>query len=207
MRRAEIAAAVREQRENLVHDLRGLSREAWDARSLCADWRVRDVVGHLIRLGDWNRRPHHAVRDVLGSPYRLNDALSAAARRIGQSPPDELLERLESARYEETIGFRLHPQPLFALAELVVHGQDIRRPLGVTPSFDLEALKAVAEVSTKWYTWGGRQRRRPERFEATDAAWAMGEGPPTLRGPLEAIVMVMFARDSAMADLDESPPS
>jgi uncharacterized protein (TIGR03083 family) len=96
---------------------------------------------------------------------------------------------------------------LFALAEWVVHGQDIRRPLGLAASFDPSALAAVAEVSTKWYTWGGRQRRRRERFEATDADWVMGEGPPTIRGPLEAIVMVLFARDAAMADLHEGPTS
>jgi uncharacterized protein (TIGR03083 family) len=90
---------------------------------------------------------------------------------------------------------------LFALAEWIVHGQDIRRPLGITTSFDPDALKAVAEVATKWYTWGGRRRRRAERFEATDTDWATGQGPPTLRGPLEAIVMVLFARDVALADL------
>lgn len=202
MKRAEIAAAVERERLKLVQDLRGLSEDAWDAQSLCEDWRVRDVVGHLIRLGEWNRRPHQVARDVLGSPFCFNRALSDAARRVGRRPPDQLLELLANSRYEKTLGFRIHPQPLFALAEWVVHGQDIRRPLGLPRSFDTDALKAVADVSTKWYTWGGRQRRRPERFEATDADWETGQGPPTLRGPLEAIVMVLFARDAALVDLE-----
>ena len=201
MRRVEIAAAVKGERQKLVRELAGINHDAWDAQSLCEEWRVRDVVGHLIRLGDWNRRPHLAARDLLGSRFRTNRALSEAARRIGNAPPDQLLERLEDTRYEEALTFRLHPQPLFALAEWIVHGQDIRRPLGLTTSFEPNALKAVAEVSTKWYTWGGRQRRRAERFEATDTDWATGEGPPVLRGPLEAIVMVLFARDVAMIDL------
>ena len=201
MRRAEIAAAVKEERGKLVRDLSALDRDAWDAPSLCKEWRVRDVVGHLIRLGEWNRRPHFAARDVLASRFRLDRALSESARRVGVAPPDELLERLADTRTEEMLTYRLHPQPLFALAELVVHGQDIRRPLGVTASFEPDVLKAVADVATKWYTWGGRARRRGERFEATDTDWATGEGPPTFRGPLEAIVMVLFAREAAMADL------
>lgn len=201
MRRAEIAAAVKREREKLLSDLRVIDRDAWDAQSLCDEWRVRDVVGHLIRLGDYYKGLHRITRDLLRSGLRLNRALSGAGRRVGNAPPDELLDRLEDARYEETLVFRTHPQPLFALAEWIVHGQDIRRPLGLTTSFESRALMAIADVSTKWYTWGGRQRRRRERFEATDAEWATGEGPPVLRGPMEAVVMVLFAREAAMADL------
>jgi uncharacterized protein (TIGR03083 family) len=203
MRRQEIAVAVKDERRKLVFDLSRLSQEEWDAQSLCDRWRVRDVVGHLIRLYEWNKRVDRGARDVLASGFRVNRALLNSARRIGSAPPDELLERLESARTEKTLAFRLHPQPLFALAELIVHGQDIRRPLGLTSSFDANALKAVGDVSTKWYTWGGRQRRRQERLEATDTDWATGEGPPILRGPMEAVVMVLYAREAAMADLTQ----
>lgn len=182
-------------------DLRAIDQDSWDAQSLCSEWRVRDVVGHLIRLGDYYRGLHRSVRDLLESGLQLDRALSVSARRVGIASPDQLLEQFEDARYEETLVFRLHPQPLFALAEWIVHGQDIRRPLGLKVSFEPSALMAIADVSTKWYTWGGRQRRRQERFEATDVDWATGRGPPVLRGPMEAIVMVMFAREAAMADL------
>ena len=202
VRREEIAVAVKDERRRLVSDLSHLTQEQWDAQSLCDQWRVRDVVGHLIRLYEWNKRVDLGARDVLASGFRVNRALLKSARRVGGAPTDELLSRLEGARTEETLTFRLHPQPVFALAELIVHGQDIRRPLGLTSSFDPSVLKAVADVSTKWYTWGGRKRRRAERFEASDTDWAAGEGPPVLRGPLEAIVMVLFARDIAARDLE-----
>ena len=201
MRRSEIAAAVKEERRKLLSDLRVIDRDAWDAQSLCEEWRVRDAVGHLIRLGDYYRGAHRSVLELMRCGFRLNRALSVAAQHVGTASPDQLLEQLDRARYEQTFVFRVHPQPLFALAEWIVHGQDIRRPLGLTASFDTTALVAIADISTNWYTWGGRQRRRQERLEATDADWATGEGPPVLRGPMEAVVMVLFGRESAMADL------
>ena len=36
--------------------LRSLHPDEWEAPSLCERWRVRDVVGHLISLGEVNQR-------------------------------------------------------------------------------------------------------------------------------------------------------
>jgi hypothetical protein len=40
-------AAVESERLALAKDLAGIPVEAWEAPSLCTEWRVRDVVGHL----------------------------------------------------------------------------------------------------------------------------------------------------------------
>lgn len=123
----------------------------------------------------------------------------------GGAEHSELLEQLGRAEYERTRFWGLTPWPQFALTEFVVHAQDIRRPLGVNDSPDVQHLTTAADV------FAGRFRRSPlsrvfqprlpeVRYEATDADWSHGSGPVT-RGPLEAIVMVLAGRPVALDDL------
>ncbi|MFV0525861.1 MAG: maleylpyruvate isomerase N-terminal domain-containing protein [Acidimicrobiales bacterium] len=46
----EILHALRAHRLALCDQLDGLTDEQWNASSLCAGWRVRDVLGHLVSL-------------------------------------------------------------------------------------------------------------------------------------------------------------
>lgn len=201
MTRDEIAKATKREREKLVADLRTLNEEQWDALTLCSEWRVRDVVGHLIRLWHYYHRQLPFEWDLLRYGFRLDRALSRSAQRIGGWPTDQLLAALADARYEDTLVYRFHPQPLYALAEWIVHGQDIRRPLGLATTFDPMHLKAIGNVAQKWYTWGARKRRLAQRLEATDADFAIGKGERTLRGPLEAVVLATFGRESVRREL------
>lgn len=203
MDRREIAAAVKKERDKLVSDLRTLDDDAWDVQSLCGEWKVRDVVAHLTRVGDFYRRPWTFEWDLIRYGFRLSRALADVAKRISANhTPQELLDRLDASAYEETLTFRLHPQPLFALSEWIVHGQDIRRPLGIAATFEPAHLIAAAEISQKWYAWDRKQHRLEVRLEATDADFSIGEGR-VLRGPLEAIAMVALGRKTAIADLTE----
>lgn len=201
MKRPDIAKAVARERAKLVADLRSIGPEAWDTQSLCDEWKVRDVAAHLVRIGDFYRRLPIAVGDLARHGFRLNRALSEVAKRIAKDrSPAELLEMLGGARYEDTLVFRVHPQPRFALSEWIVHGQDIRRPLGISATYEPDHLMAIAETATKWYAWDHEEHTPKMRLEATDADWSIGEGP-VYRGPLEAIVMVVLGRKAAMKDL------
>ena len=44
-----------------------LTPEQWDTRSLCAKWRVRDVVGHVAR----RREPEHGSADGHAGSLRI----------------------------------------------------------------------------------------------------------------------------------------
>jgi uncharacterized protein (TIGR03083 family) len=201
MKRTDIARAVEEERETLLADLRNLAPADWNTPSLCSEWTVAEVAAHLARVGDFYRRPYTFEWDLLRHGFRLNRALSEVAKRMaaGRSPA-EVLDRLERATYERTLTFRLHPQPRFALSEWIVHGQDIRRPLGIPATFAPQRLIATVEAGMKWYAWGARDRRLRMRLEATDADWSAGAGP-VYRGPMEAITMVVLGRLAAMDDL------
>jgi uncharacterized protein (TIGR03083 family) len=43
-------------REALCDELSGLDASQWDVQSLCAEWKVRHVVGHLISYTDRTAR-------------------------------------------------------------------------------------------------------------------------------------------------------
>jgi uncharacterized protein (TIGR03083 family) len=87
------------------------------------------------------------------------------------------------------------------LGEIVVHGEDIRRPLGLTHTSPPEALLALAD------TWknanvliGSKKRIAGLKLRATDANWVHGEGPE-VSGPLISLILAMGGRKRAQVDL------
>ena len=201
MQRSTLASEIATARELLLDTLSALPDESWQAPSLCADWAVRDVVGHLVHEHALYRAPYPRA-----GMRRINEYLSVEARRVasGLTNP-ELLTALARAEFERTIFWRITPWPEFALTELVVHGQDIRRPLNVPDKPPVSQLLLAADVFV------GKARRNPfrsafmptlpaVRFEATDCDWSHGSGP-IVRGPIEAIVLALDGRIPALDDL------
>lgn len=205
MDRPALSREIADARGALVSTLASLTDENWSAPSLCDGWSVRDVVGHLLHQYDIYRAPYPRWA-IVRARFRVNRFLATEARRVAaERSNSELLEQLGRAEYERTRFWGLTPWPQFALTEFVVHAQDIRRPLGVNDSPDVQHLTTAADV------FAGRFRRSPlsrvfqprlpeVRYEATDADWSHGSGPVT-RGPLEAIVMVLAGRPVALDDL------
>jgi hypothetical protein len=87
------------------------------------------------------------------------------------------------------------------LGEIVVHGDDIRRPLGITHKSPEAALLAVAD---NWKNSnlliGSKRRITGVQLRATDASWSHGTGP-VVSGPLQSLVLAMTGRKGALADL------
>jgi uncharacterized protein (TIGR03083 family) len=87
------------------------------------------------------------------------------------------------------------------LGEIVVHGADIRRPLGLEHQSPEAALVAIADSWKKSNVLIGAKRRIAGlRLQATDADWAHGEGPE-VKGPLASLVLAMTGRKQVHADL------
>jgi uncharacterized protein (TIGR03083 family) len=206
MDRPTLAGEIASARQSLLETLSALPEERWDAPSLCEGWTVRAVVGHLLHQFEIYRAPYPRL-GLLRARMDINKHLFVEAQRIASNRTNsELLTALRGASYERTIFWRLTPWPEFALTELVVHGQDIRRPLGITDKPPMSQLVLAAD------TFAGRGRpnpfRRvfmpvlpPVRFEASDYEWSYRDGP-VVRGPIEAIVMVLYGRRAALEDLE-----
>ncbi|RDI65419.1 maleylpyruvate isomerase family mycothiol-dependent enzyme [Nocardia pseudobrasiliensis] len=182
---------LRAERAELIALLRSLSDEEWLAPSLCAGWRVRDVVGHL--LYDAIAAPTYAgvfLRCGL-SADRMNNLLADKSRALSTT---QLVSRLENSGERIT---RLAPR--VGLSDMLVHQQDIRRPLGRTRQIPEDRLRSVLSHPDPFA--GPGRYTRGLRFAATDLDWSTGSGPE-VRGPGEALAMAMVGRSAALDDLD-----
>jgi hypothetical protein len=61
---------VREERESLLAMLETLATPEWNTQSLCAEWRIRDVVGHLVSVAALS--VPKLVRGTVKSGFRIN---------------------------------------------------------------------------------------------------------------------------------------
>lgn len=114
--------------------------------------------------------------------------------------PRETLSRLREVAPRRTGP----PAPVDSrLVEEVVHGEDIRRPLGIWHDYAAEsierALRYQARVSEG--LGGGRQRAERVTLHADDMELSIGDGPQ-VHGPALALLLVISGRSAALADLE-----
>ena len=196
--RPEVDAAVAAERHRVADLVADLSDEQWTTPSLCAAWTVRDVVAHLTVTTRMTvpRLLRAAVR-ARGSFDRM--AVDLAAQRAEAYPTDELVAQLRQSA-DSTRRFP-GSTPRDPLMDLVVHGQDIARPLGrrhVSPP-DVVA-DCLAYVATNRFL-GGPRRLAGVRLISTDTGWTLGEGAE-LRGPDVDLLLVAAGRRVGLEALE-----
>jgi uncharacterized protein (TIGR03083 family) len=183
---------VADERRDLVALLRTLSDAEWQAPSLCDGWRVRDVVAHV--LYDTIPAPRYLGVMVTSrfSLDRINNRLVDSER---QTPVSQLVDRLERSIGRGPLA---RVAPAAALADVLVHHQDIRRPLGRQRSIPEERLVSVLNRPDPFaFPW---RYTKGLRFVATDVDWAKGRGPE-VRGTGEAIVLATVGRPVVLDEL------
>ncbi|QEN14323.1 maleylpyruvate isomerase family mycothiol-dependent enzyme [Mycolicibacterium sp. ELW1] len=182
------------ERTDLVGLLATLTPEQWEAQSLCARWRVRDVVAHVIGFDGVS------LLSLLGRVVRgrIVDANQVWVNELASLSTDELLERVQA---------RLRPQGLatsfggrLALLDVTVHHQDIRRPLDLPRQIPAERLRCVLGDSLRTPELPGWHLARGVRLTTTDLDWSHGKGPE-LTGPAEAVLMAVTGRHSVIGEL------
>lgn len=194
---ADLWRAAHAERVSLATDLAGLDDDSWHQPSLCGTWSVREVVAHLTAAAAIGRLAW--LRSVVGSRFDFdvhNDR--RLAEHIGSTPADTL------ARFERVVASTTAASGHTAawLGEVVVHGQDIRRPLGLTSAPDGEALTQVARFyASRDFAVPSHSTIKDLRLAATDGPFAVGDGP-LVTGPTLALVMVMAGRAAFLDDLE-----
>lgn len=179
-----------DERAEMTALLGELSEVEWDAPTLCAGWRVREIVGHMrydvISLGAYTRIALRHRFSIDG----VNNAM--AAEGTHRAPADLLTEFATAPR---TVS-RLWPR--LGLADLFVHQQDIRRPLGRDREIPADRLRAVLDRPDPFARpW---RLTRGLRFVATDLDWVTGTGPE-VRGRGEALALAMVGRPVVLDEL------
>src|SRR5690606_21320850 len=118
---------VHAERRALIADLEQLSDVEWELPSLCDGWSVHDVVAHLVDTALTTRLGFVAGLARAGFGFRREN--ERGVRRHRGATHRETLERLRSATGRTSTP----PAPLDSrLVEAVVHGEDIRRSVGLT---------------------------------------------------------------------------
>jgi uncharacterized protein (TIGR03083 family) len=187
---------IHAERGALASDLRMLSPEQWDTRSLCAEWSVRDVLGHMTATAKMT--PPKFIGAMAKSGFRFNAMTAADVARETAGTPAETL-----AAFESQLTATTHPPgPLEAmLGEAIIHSEDIRRPLGLTREYPQEAVIRVADFfKGSNVLIGAKKRIAGLTLHASDAAWSTGTGLE-VTGPALALVLVMTGREAALAEL------
>ncbi len=196
MKPAVIWKHIHSERELLVETLAGLPDDAWTTPSLCQGWSVQETAGHILAAAE--QTPAAFYKELIGARFRFDVFTDRAARRLGALGPSVLVERL-GARTTTT---NHPPAPVMAmLGEIVVHGEDIRRPLGIAHKVPEDALVAVADSYRKSNLLIGAKRRIAGlRLRASDVDWTGGDGPE-VTGPLSSLVLSMTGRRAGLVDL------
>ena len=188
---------VRQEREALVDDLAGLGDEQWEAASLCPGWTVHDVAAHLVDNARTTRLG--IVVAMVRARFDFDRQNDRGVERHKGATPAETVQRLRQVAGRRTTP----PAPLDSrLVEEVVHGEDIRRPLGLSRAYPHEAVeRALAhQLKTPVGLGGGKQRVAGLRLAATDADRSSGAGVAVSR-PLASLLMVVSGREAALAAL------
>jgi len=188
---------IHAERRSLAEFLDTISPEQWTAASWCDKWNVQDLVGHLTAAG--NITAPHFFGGFIRTGFNFDAFVEGDLRQYAKGSPTEVL-----ARYDAIIDSnRTPPGPSYvALGEIMVHGEDIRRPLGARGEHPAEHLTTLAEAYKKTGApLRGKKRLVGLKLEATDVDWSTGDGPE-VRGPCMSLIMGMVGRASALDDCE-----
>ncbi|GAA2689361.1 maleylpyruvate isomerase family mycothiol-dependent enzyme [Actinoplanes palleronii] len=184
--RTEIAA----QRTEVAGLLAGLTPEQWDAGTLCAGWRVREVVAHMTL--PFRTSTLRFLLDFARSGGNYDRMLDRAARRDAAA--------MSSAQLLTAIRDNAeHPWSppgggaAGALSHDVIHGLDLSLALDPGRTVPITRMALVLGGMTPRSVGYFGTDLSGVRLVATDQDWTFGEGAP-LHGRGQDLLMVVCGR-------------
>ena len=187
----DIRDMIAAERTELAELLAGLPAPRWDEPTLCAGWRVREVVAHVTMPFRYGRG--RFALELAKSGGRFNPMADRCARRdAGVMSPGELAEALRSNAN--------HPwQPPGggyegALTHDVIHGLDITEALRLGRGVPLDRLRVVLPnlVTPKALGFFGVDLSGVE-LRAADTGWTFGSGRP-VTGTAQDLALFLCGR-------------
>jgi uncharacterized protein (TIGR03083 family) len=187
---------IHAERQALARDLADLTPEQWALQSLCSEWNVHQVLAHLLSAAKMT--PVKFFRRYAAAGFRFNDFTAKQVAVEGASGPPQTLSSFRAARARTTAP----PGPRETwLGEAFVHGEDIRRPLGIAHDYPLpEVARTLAFYARSNAIIGGKKRVSGLTLTATDTSVSVGSGP-RVEGPVVSLMLAATGRKSALEDL------
>jgi len=173
----------------------------WDTPSLCAGWRVREVIAHMTMAARYPEDKFMA--ELRRCDFDFGRLSNEIASRDAALPAGELIAGLRSdvMQHWTPPGGGYHG----ALNHVVIHGLDVTVPLGVPRRAPDDTIRVVLDDLTA----GGVHERfgtgiDGRTLQATDLDWSYGSGPP-LRGKAEDLALVLCGRALPAGRIDGDP--
>lgn len=192
----DIWNVVAAERGALADDLAHLTDEQWKTPSLCAGWTVEDLLAHLTATASLT--PGAFFAGLARSGFSFDKFTAVNIARHKGATPAETLARFRAVRDSTDAP----PGPTASwLGEVLVHGEDIRRPLGIAHDYPLESLRQVADFySGSNLLIGTKKRIAGLALRSSDTDWAKGSGE-AVEGPMLSLLLAMTGRAGACDDL------
>jgi uncharacterized protein (TIGR03083 family) len=193
---SDMWVTIAAERGALADDLEGLSEREWNARSGCDGWTVEDVLAHMTSTASLT--PPSFLLGFAGSGFSFpRFAEKGIARQRGRTS-EETLAKFREVQHST----KSPPGPKTSwLGETIVHGDDIRRPLGIRHTYPLDAVRQVLDFyKTSNTLIGTKSRIAGLTLRATDTDWTHGSGP-TVEGPLLDLLVASTGRSAALSQL------
>lgn len=189
MTEPDLVAETGAERRRIVELLADLSPEQWGAPTLCAGWRVREVVAHITM-------PYRLTADeftsgLANAGYDFNQYADEQARADTERLSDD--ELLASLR--DNVDHPWQPPGGGATAALshdVIHGLDITEPLGLQPSPPARIALVLNDAGEKNLEYFGTSLDGI-RLVASDADVTLGDGT-TVELPARDILLAVTGR-------------
>ncbi|MFE5774399.1 maleylpyruvate isomerase family mycothiol-dependent enzyme [Brachybacterium sp. NPDC056505] len=189
---SDLPQLLRAERSRLVELLTELDTDDWEHSTLCPSWSVHEIVAHLAAAAStptpiW-------LLTMIRSRFdtdRHNDRL---LRRHLENGPAAAIRSFQATISTTNAPFGALEA---ALGEVVVHGQDIARPLGLPLDPSPEALRTVAEFfARKDFAVNSATLVKGLQLCSTDLDLRLGDGPAVCGTALD-LVLTMAGRAQA----------
>jgi uncharacterized protein (TIGR03083 family) len=193
---AKTWSLIHAERTSLAGTIEELTPDQWKTPSLCAGWTVGELAAHLLASAE--QTPGHFIGGMVTSGFRFGALMNRDIKARAGLSPKQIADRLRL----RTTTTNKPPAPTVAmLGEVLVHGEDLRRPLGLAGAVDKEAANACLDMYTKAnFPVGGKKRIAGLRLVSNDTAWSYGEGPQ-VTGPAMSLLLAMTGRSAGLTDL------
>ena len=193
---SDVWATIAAERGALANDLGDLTPAQWDTPSICAGWTVRDIVAHLSATASLNPATFFAGM----AKARFSFDKFANGRIAKHRGADPVATLAEFRRLQNSTSAPPGPRTSW-LGEVVIHGADVRRPLGIPHTYTLGAVRRVIDFykGSNMLT-GSKNRIAGLALYATDQDWQHGQGD-VIEGPLLSLLLAMTGRAPACDDL------
>lgn len=180
---------IHAERDALADDLANLDEDRWRQQTLSTAWTVEQAVAHLTAgasLGFWAW-----IRSIVGAGFNADlHNQRRLEEQLGPTPADTL------ERFRETIDSTVSPTGSLPawLGEVVIHGEDIREPLGLHRDYPEEVLVTLLTFfESSNFTVPSKARARGLTLVARDVRHWVGTGPEVEGNALD-LIMAMAGR-------------